>query len=319
MKIPNEIIIELAKKENFDLVGFAKAEDLEAEYQRYLEWINKNYGAGMNYMKKNIELRKNPKLLFPECLSVITLGANYFNSNIAYPDNDNFGKISRYAIGIDYHYILWNKCEKLCSYIKSIYPDFSYKYYVDTGPIMEKVWGQKSGIGWIGKNTLLINPKIGSWFFIAIILTNAEFEYSTPMPDHCGTCKRCVEACPTGALSDNRYLNSNKCVSYYTIEYKESNFPDDLNLNFDNWLFGCDICQEVCPFNAKFQTNSTIKEFFNDNLRPAYNLIAILNEWDESYFSKTFSKTPLKRAKLKGIKRNANYLLKKKTELRYGK
>jgi epoxyqueuosine reductase len=309
IKLPNEEIERLALEENFDLIGFAKVEELKEEYERYIAWLERGYAAEMKYMEKNLDLRKNLSLLLENCKSIITFGANYFNSRIKYSNDENYGKVSRYAVGIDYHLILWNKCKKICKKIKSKYPAFEYKYYVDTGPILEKVWGQKSGIGWIGKNTLLINPKLGSWFFIAIILTNAEFDYSTPMADRCGRCSRCVDACPTQALTKDRYLDSNKCISYYTIEYKDESFPENMNLNFQSWIFGCDICQEVCPFNLKFQRDGQMSDFFAENLNIQLDLNDIINDWNENFFKERFLKSPIKRSKLNGMKRNANYLI----------
>jgi len=309
IKLPNEEIERLALEENFDLIGFAKVEELKEEYERYIAWLERGYAAEMKYMEKNLDLRKNLSLLLENCKSIITFGANYFKSRIKYSNDENYGKVSRYAVGIDYHLILWNKCKKICKKIKSKYPAFEYKYYVDTGPILEKVWGQKSGIGWIGKNTLLINPKLGSWFFIAIILTNAEFDYSTPMADRCGRCSRCVDACPTQALTKDRYLDSNKCISYYTIEYKDKSFPENMNLNFQSWIFGCDICQEVCPFNLKFQRDGQMSDFFAENLNIQLDLNDIINDWNENFFKERFLKSSIKRSKLNGMKRNANYLI----------
>jgi len=303
MKITNKIVIEKAKAVGFDLVGFAKAEILEKESQNLKQWLKKNYQSGMDYMEKNFEKRKDVKQILTEAKSMISLGFNYYTPN-KYSNEKNKGKVSRYAWGKDYHLIIWSMLDELEEELKKIDPQFESISYVDTGPVMDKAWAVRAGIGWLGKHTNVINREIGSWFFIANIITNCEFEYSEKIPDFCGTCTACIDACPTNAIVQDYIIDSNRCISYLTIENKEQ-IPEIFKDKFDNWLFGCDICQDVCPWNQKFPIETMIKDFHPQNKELNLDEVLGMNETD---FKEKFKISPIKRAKLSGMKRNASYL-----------
>jgi epoxyqueuosine reductase len=305
MKLNNEIVIEKAKKIGFDLVGFAEAEVLSEETGHLEEWIKQGYQGGMKYMERNIEKRKDIRNVFPEAKSIISLGLNYFTPH-KHSQNKNEGKISRYAWGKDYHLIIWEKLNILENELKEVDPDFKSLSHVDTGPVMDKAWAVRAGLGWLGKHTNVINPGIGSWFFISSIITNYEFGYSDLISDHCGTCTACIEACPTNAIVDEYVLDSSKCISYLAIENKDE-IPVFFKGKFDDWIFGCDICQDVCPWNVKFSEACTLEEF-----NPAGGNTGILlndvAEMDDEFFKLRFKESPVKRTKLSGLKRNASFL-----------
>lgn len=305
MKITNEIIIEKAKKQGFDLIGFSPADELTEETRKLEKWLGENFHAGMEYMGKNIEKRKNVKSLLPYAKSVISLGLNYYTP-VNYSDERNKGKISRYAWGKDYHLVIWKKLDKLVDEIKKTDNNFEAKSYVDTGPVMDKSWAVKSGIGWLGKHTNVINKEIGSWFFIANLITNFEFNYSLPIEDFCGSCRACIDACPTNAIIDEYVLDSNKCISYLTIENKKD-IPEKYKGKFENWIFGCDICQDVCPWNIKFSRNTDIAEFFPVKDNKEIDLDKVIS-FSKDEFNKRFKESPVKRAKLAGLKRNAAFI-----------
>ena len=305
MKITNEIIIEKAKKQGFDLIGFSLADELTEETRKFEKWLEENFHAGMEYMEKNFEKRKNVKSLLPSAKSVISLGLNYYTP-VNYSDERNKGKISRYAWGKDYHLIIWKKLDKLVNEIKKTDNNFEAKSYVDTGPVMDKSWAVKSGIGWLGKHTNVINKEFGSWFFIANLVTNFEFDYSLPIEDFCGSCRACIDACPTNAIIDEYVLDSNKCISYLTIENKKD-IPEKFEGKFENWIFGCDICQDVCPWNTKFSKNTDIAEFFPVNDNQEIDLDKVIS-FSKDEFNKRFKESPVKRAKLAGLKRNAAFI-----------
>ena len=306
MNISNEIIIEKAMTIGFDLVGFAPAEELSNEIKNLEEWLKKNFHADMKYMERNLEKRRDVKRLLPSAKSVISLGLNYYTPG-KYPDDKNKGKISRYAWGKDYHLVIWEKLDKLIEEIQKTDASFKGISYVDTGPVMDKAWAVKSGIGWLGKHTNVINKEFGSWFFIANIITNFVFNYSIPIEDFCGSCTACIDACPTNAIVDEYILDANKCISYLTIENKNE-IPGEFKENFDNWIFGCDICQDVCPWNNKFSQVTNQADFFPANGNKEINIEEVINLTKEE-FDKRFKYSPVKRTKLSGLKRNANFLL----------
>jgi epoxyqueuosine reductase len=306
MNVSNEIVIEKAKSFGFDLIGFAPAEELTNEIKKLEEWLSKNFHAGMEYMTRNLEKRKNVKNMLPSARSIISLGMNYYTPE-KYSDNKNKGKISRYAWGKDYHLIIWEKLDELVESLQADDPSFEAKTYIDTGPVMDKAWAVKSGIGWLGKHTNVINKEFGSWFFIANIITNFEFKYYIPIEDFCGSCTACIEACPTNAIVDEYILDANKCISYLTIENKKK-IPEKFKGKFDNWIFGCDICQDVCPWNNKFSRVTKQTEFFPTNENKEIHINDILSLTKEE-FNRRFKDNPVKRAKLSGLKRNAAFLL----------
>ncbi len=305
MKITNEIFIKKAKNVGFDLIGFAKTDELTGEIEKLKEWLRNGYQAGMKYMERNVEKRKNLGSIFKDAKSVISLAINYYTSH-QYSENKNLGKVSRYAWGTDYHLIIWEKLDLLESELKKIDPLFECKSYVDTGPVMDKVWAVKAGIGWMGKHTNVINKELGSWIFLSTLITNYEFEYSSTVPDFCGTCTACIDACPTDAIIDEYLVDANKCISYLTIENKNE-IPLKFKGQFNNWIFGCDICQDVCPWNIKFSNETSVDEFNPKEGNSELILDDVIN-MDENDFKIGFEGSPIKRAKLKGLKRNAEFL-----------
>jgi len=303
--ITSEIVIQKAKAIGFDLVGFAKAEVLEKESNNLLEWLDKNYQAGMDYMERNFDKRKDVKRILRDAKSVISLGLNYHTPG-PYSDDKTKGKISRYAWGKDYHLIIWSMLDELEEELKKNDPSFESISYVDTGPVMDKAWAVRAGLGWLGKHTNVINREIGSWFFIANIITNYDFDYSEPIPDFCGTCTACIDACPTNAIVQEYVVDANKCISYLTIENKNK-ISEEFKGKFDNWIFGCDICQDVCPWNQKFPVESLLKDFHPQNKELTLDEVIEMNEEE---FKEKFKTSPIKRAKLSGLKRNATFLKK---------
>ncbi len=304
--LTNEIVIQKAKQIGFDLVGFAEAELLKKESERLEQWVNENYQAEMNYMERNYDKRKDVTKILQGAKSVISLGLNYYTPH-SYSNQETFGKISRYAWGKDYHLIIWAMLNELEEELKNIDHNFKSFSYVDTGPVMDKAWAVRAGIGWLGKHTNVINREIGSWFFIANIITNYKFDYSVQIPDFCGSCSACIDACPTDAIVDEYVVDSNKCISYLTIENKNA-IHEEFKNNFDGWLFGCDICQDVCPWNQKFAIESLVNEFHPQKKELVLNEVL---EMKEEEFRAQFKHSPVKRAKLSGIKRNAAFLKRK--------
>jgi epoxyqueuosine reductase len=309
MPINNNSVIKIAQNCGFDLIGFAEAKDLNIETNRLTEWLNKGYHAGMGYMTRNLDKRKDVINILPAAKSVISLGMNYYSCGKHSGDSTK-GKISRYAWGKDYHLIIWDILEKIINRLQEKEPSFEAISYVDTGPVMDKAWALRSGLGWQGKHTNIINKEIGSWFFIANLITNWEFEYSNPIEDFCGSCTACIDACPTNAIVEEYVVDSNRCISYLTIENK-TDIPEEFHGKFENWLFGCDICQDVCPWNVKFSKNSFVNEFNPRDGNQEIELNEVLG-FTQKDFDKKFTDTPIKRAKLKGLKRNAEFLLKNK-------
>ena len=303
MKLTNKIVIEKAKQVGFDLIGFAEADLLREESEHLQEWLDKNFQAGMGYMERNFEKRKDVKQILPNAKSVVSLGLNYYIPD-SYSNDEFSGKISRYAWGKDYHLIIWAMLNELEEELKKIDPEFESISYVDTGPVMDKAWAVRAGIGWLGKHTNVINRERGSWFFIANIITNYEFDYSEEIPDFCGSCTACLDDCPTKAIVQEYVVDANRCISYLTIENKV-HISQEFKGKFDDWIFGCDICQDVCPWNQKFPVESLIKDFKPQNKQ--IELDEIL-QMTESEFKEKFRTSPVKRAKLSGLKRNASFL-----------
>lgn len=307
MKLENDYIISLASNYGFDLIGFSEPIELTKESEKLKDWLDKGYYAEMGYMNRNFENRKNVKKILPNAKSVISLGMNYYTPE-NYVTDVNSGKVSRYAWGKDYHIIIWKKLEKIITDIKAIEPGFEAVSYIDTGPVMDKAWAVRSGLGWLGKHTNVINKNFGSWFFIANIITNWKFDYSAPIEDFCGSCTTCIDACPTNAIVKEYVVDSNKCISYLTIENKKQ-IPDEFSNKFENWLFGCDICQDVCPWNIKFSTETLSFDFYPKEGNKQINL-AEVSSMTKKEFDERFKESPIKRAKLSGLKRNADFLIK---------
>ncbi|MCZ7601820.1 MAG: tRNA epoxyqueuosine(34) reductase QueG [Melioribacteraceae bacterium] len=299
----NHQIINIAHQLGFELVGFSKAEKLKTEIEHLQTWLQKNFQAGMSYMERNFEKREDVSQILPNAKSVISLGLNYY-TDTENNNRDGFGKVSRYAWGKDYHLIIWEKLDQFVEMCKELDSNFEAKTYVDTGPLMDKAWAVKSGIGWMGKHTNVISREIGSWFFIANVITNFEFDYNEPIADFCGSCTACIVACPTNAIVDEYVVDANKCISYLTIENK-SEIPEEFSGKFENWIFGCDICQEVCPWNHKYSLITDEKEFLP---RETELNISEIKYMTNSEFKKKFSDSPISRPRLKGMKRNAEFL-----------
>jgi epoxyqueuosine reductase len=304
-----EVIRQKAFEIGFQDIGFAKYELLSEEIDFYKIWLDKNLNAEMRWMEKNIDKREDVSKILPDVKSVIVLSYNYY-SGYDYKDysQGKTGKISRYAWNFDYHDIIRPKLFQLGDFITSHNQNHNFKAYVDTGPILEKIWAEKSGIGWQGKNSLIISKKFGSYFFLGIILSNMEYEYDSPVKDYCMSCTKCIDACPTNAIIEQKIIDSRKCISYWTIESKPANeFPKTIADNLTGWAFGCDICQEVCPWNKHkpkitddFRLNPRNKETILDKNR--------IIKMTQEEFSERFRKSPIKRTKIAGLKRNFKYL-----------
>ena len=302
MNITNQIKSK-AFEIGFTKVGISNPKIDQEEINNLTEWFNRKFDATMNWMKNSIEKRISPEKILPEVKSVICVALNYYTDN-QYSNSIENGKISRYAWGDDYHLIMEKMLTQLKREIELIEPNSKNKIYADTGPVMEKYFAEKSGIGWRGKHTNVISKEFGSWIFLGEILTSLKLNNDTPMEDFCGTCNSCIEACPTNAIVEPYLVDSNKCISYLTIEHK--NEFQNTGLDFKNWIYGCDICQDVCPWNS-FQHQSNVKEFLprEDNISPS---LINISKMDKEEFQKKYNKTPIKRAKLEGLKRNAQYI-----------
>jgi epoxyqueuosine reductase len=297
-------ITQISKEMGFDLVGFSSVVPLELETQRLMRWLEDGKQATMHYMERNIEKRCDVRELFPDAKGVISLGLNYY-SNEKHHVASGCGKISRYAWGKDYHLVIWEKLAEFIERIREIESAFSAISYVDTGPVMDKVWAVKSGLGWMGKHTNVINPEYGSWFFLANIICNFSFGKSDEITDHCGTCTACIDACPTSALRPYQ-LDARKCISFLTIENK-AEIGWEFSGKMDNWLFGCDTCQDVCPWNQRFSTETNVNEFKAKTGTASLNLEEVLMMSQEE-FKRRFSESPILRTKLSGLKRNTEFL-----------
>ncbi|MBK6771158.1 MAG: tRNA epoxyqueuosine(34) reductase QueG [Ignavibacteria bacterium] len=303
----SEIIKSKSIEAGFFKVGFAKAERTDSEALYLREWLDEKRNADMKWMANNFEKRTDPSEIMEDIRSVISLSYLY-DTPVAHSENRNIPKISRYAWGErDYHKIIKKKLKNLCNVINSLSPEIKTRAYVDDGPVMDKAWAVRSGIGWMGKNTNVIDPDTGSFFFLAEILINAELDYDTQVEDLCKSCNLCINACPTGALYEEYKLDANLCISYQTIENR-NDIPDEINLN--GWIFGCDICQDVCPFNGKNKFTTDINFLPKSQIKnKTYDELLNLSE-DE--FNKIFEGTPVRRTKYNGWKRN---LIKAKKDL----
>lgn len=296
-----------AKELGFEFCGISKAEFLEEEAPKLEKWLNKNMHGKMAWMENHFDKRLDPTKLVEGSKSVISLLLNYYPEKGI--DNSEY-KISKYAYGKDYHTVIKNKLKELIYLIQQEIGEINGRAFVDSAPVMDKVWASRSGLGWVGKNTNLINPKRGSYFFIAELIIDLELEYDGPIKDYCGTCKRCIDACPTDAISEPFVVNGSKCISYLTIELKDQ-IPDEFKGKMDNWVFGCDICQDVCPWNRFSKQHSEPDFEMSQELK---NLKK--KDWDEitnEVFLKIFKDSAIKRTKLEGLKRNIDFIKQKKT------
>jgi epoxyqueuosine reductase len=288
----------------FEHCGIAKAQKLDADARRLEEWLNKGMQGTMQYMENYFDLRIDPAKLVPGAKSVITLIKNYYPSQ---QQNTDSPKISKYAFGKDYHEVIRTKLHELIALIKKETGDIHGRGFVDSAPVLERTWAQRSGLGWIGKNGNLINKQSGSFYFIATLITDLELQYDDPFAkDYCGTCTRCIDACPTDAILPDKVVDGSKCISYFTIELKEMLIPGEMKGKFDNWMFGCDTCQDVCPWN-RFSKPTTEKDFAPIPEILYFNKV-LWEEMTEESFKKIFQHSPLKRSKFSGIKRNLKFI-----------
>jgi epoxyqueuosine reductase len=291
-----------AKKLGFDFCGISKAEFLEEEAQRLENWLKKNQHGEMAYMENYFDKRLDPRLLVPGAKSVISLLYNY------YPENQNQNpnyKISKYAFGDDYHEVIKEKLKNFLSELKNQIGDISGRAFVDSAPVLEKVWAKKAGLGWIGKNSNLITKSKGSFFFLAELILDVELKTDEGIRDYCGTCTKCIDACPTEAIVEPYVVDGSKCISYLTIELKNE-IPQSFASKMDNWVFGCDVCQDVCPWNRFSELHN--EPLFKDK---SSKLELTNEEWEElseEGFKILFKNSAIKRTKYKGLKRNIQFI-----------
>lgn len=286
----------------FMYCGISKAEFLEEEAPRLESWLNRQMHGQMHYMENHFDKRLDPRLLVPGAKSVVSLLLNYYPSEKQPADTY---QISKYAYGQDYHYVIKDKLKSLLEYIREEIGEVDGRAFVDSAPVLDKAWAKKSGLGWVGKNSNLITPQVGSFYFIAELIIDLELDYDGPIKDYCGTCTKCLDACPTNAITEPYVVDGSKCISYFTIELKDK-IPTDVNGKFGNWIFGCDICQDVCPWNR----------FSKPHQEPAFALDSALptltkNDWrelTEDVFRQVFRKSAVKRTGYNGLLRNIKFV-----------
>ncbi len=300
----SQLIKDEAYRLGFQHIGIAKAERMDEEAKRLEQWLNQSMHGKMGYMENHFEKRIDPTKLVEGAKTVITLLYNYHSDQKQI--DETAPKISQYAYGQDYHFVIKRKLKDLLQFIQTKIGEVSGRCFVDSAPVLERDWAKRSGSGWVGKNTLLINPKSGSYFFLAELIIDLELPTDHPIKDYCGTCTRCIDACPTEAISPEGYIvDGSKCISYFTIELKEA-LPESYKGKFENWMFGCDICQDVCPWNR----------FSKPHQEPAFEphpdlLTMTKSDWEEiteEVFQTIFRKSAVKRTKFSGLKRNIEFL-----------
>jgi epoxyqueuosine reductase len=286
----------------FNKIGIARAEPLAEEGERFLEWLDRGYQGEMAWLEREPAKRVDPRAIFPEAKSVISVALNYYTPS----QHETPGKISRYAWGDDYHDVVKEKLRTLLDWLIAEIPNAKGKICVDTTPIMEKAWAQRAGIGWIGKHSNVITQDHGSWIFLGEILTNLDLPPDEPALDHCGTCTACIDACPTGAIVGPFVVDSRQCISYATIELRADELPANIAAKLDGWIYGCDICQDVCPWN-RFEKPTDESRFEPRRDETSLDLNVVESLTPESY-AERFRKSAMKRTKLAGLKRNARAL-----------
>jgi epoxyqueuosine reductase len=293
-----------AKELGFSHCGIAKAAPLYDDAKRLENWLHKNHQGKMSYMENHFDMRIDPTKLVPGAKSVITLLCNYFTKDTN--TNSDF-KISKYAFGKDYHLVIKDKLNEFILAIENNIGKVEGRGFVDSAPVLERAWAVKSGLGWVGKNGNVINKQNGSFFFIATLIIDLELEPDNHYTkDYCGTCTKCIDHCPTDAILPNKTIDGSKCISYYTIELKDALIPNEMKGKFDNWMFGCDTCQDVCPWNRFAKENN------EPNFKPINELLTFSNkDWEsltQEHFSKIFKNSPIKRTKYEGLIRNIKFL-----------
>lgn len=303
----------LIKQKAFELgfshVGISKASFLDDEAKKLEIWLNNNHHGKMNYMENYFDLRTDPRKLVDDAKSVITVLLNYYTDK--QQKDKTAPKISKYAYGKDYHYIIRDKLNTLCDFIKKEIGEVNARGFVDSAPVMDKVWAKKSGLGWLGKNSNIINRENGSFFFIGELILDLELDTDVPIKDYCGTCTKCIDECPTNAIVEPYVVDGSKCISYLTIELKDELIPSEFKGKMEDWIFGCDVCQDVCPWN-KF--SKPHKETWFD---PHVDLLSFTKkDWEDlnkETFNKVFKKSAVKRTKYEGLKRNIKFINTKNT------
>lgn len=298
-----QFIKETAKSLGFSFCGISKAEFLEEEAPRLEQWLQRQYQGKMQYLENHFDKRLDPTLLVPGAKSVVSLLYNYTPEKDLAQESEF--KIAKYAYGEDYHFVIKDKLKTFLQLIEEKIGQVEGRAFVDSAPVMERAWAKRSGLGWIGKNSLLLNRGMGSFFFIAELIIDLELEHDGPVKDYCGTCTACMDACPTDAIPQPYVVDGSKCISYFTIELKEE-IPADVKGKFENWIFGCDICQDVCPWNSfakphhekRFEPSATLQNMSENDWR----------EITEEVFKTLFKNSPVQRTKLEGLKRNIKFL-----------
>jgi epoxyqueuosine reductase len=304
----SRLIKQRALDEGFEKVGIVRAETLDRESDQLLEWLSRAYHADMSWMARDPEMRADPRKFFPDARSVVVVAKNYYTPS-KHADDSATGKVSRYAWGDDYHEVVGSRLRSLLAWIKAEIPGAEGKVCVDIQPMMDKAWAVRAGLGWIGKHTNLITPEYGSWVFVGELLLNLDLEYdSQPIEDHCGSCTLCIDACPTQAISEPYVVDSNLCISYATIELRDAEMSSQLAEHLEGWLYGCDICQDVCPWNRFEQATDELR-FQPREGNVNIPLTETLELTCETY-AERFRGSAMKRAKLSGLQRNARTLLK---------
>lgn len=297
-----ELIKAEAKRLGFMSCGVSRAEFLEQEAPRLEQWLQEGRHGEMHYMENHFDKRLDPTKLVPGSKSVISLLLNYYPSE---KQNNESYKISKYAYGTDYHFVIKNKLKQLMQFINDEIGEVEGRAFVDSAPVLDKAWAAKSGLGWIGKNSNLLSKQVGSFFFIAELIVDLDLEYDAAVTDHCGSCTACIDACPTQAIVEPYKVDGSKCISYFTIELKEE-LPQDMKGKFDDWMFGCDVCQDVCPWNRFSKPHN--EPLFN----PDPDLLSMTRkDWEEiteDVFRKVFKKSAVKRTKFSGLTRNVAFL-----------
>lgn len=298
------LIKQTARALGFDYCGIARAEELPEDARRLEKWLRNGMQGEMKYMENYFDLRIDPRKLVPGAASVITLLLNYYPQEKQEP---NTPRISKYAYGMDYHLVIREKMNELIRLLQKEIGVFEGRGFVDSAPVLERTWAVKSGLGWVGKNGNMITKKSGSFFFIATLICDLKLEYDAPfVSDFCGTCTRCIDACPTEAILPNKVVDGSKCISYFTIELKDALLPESMKDQFEGWMFGCDTCQDVCPWN-RFQRATEEKQF--TPLPEILNLSTTQwEEMSEETFKQVFKHSPLRRTKWKGIRRNLQFI-----------
>jgi epoxyqueuosine reductase len=305
-KFTNELK-QQALREGFNKVGVVRAERLDAEAPRLKEWLARGYHGEMSWMARDVEKRLNPLEIFPPARSIVVVALNYYTPE-QHEENSNTGKVSRYAWGDDYHDVLKTKLQSLLAWIRERVPEAAGKVCVDIQPVMDKAWAVRAGIGWLGKHTNVITQEFGSWVFIGELLLNLDLEADAEFAeDHCGTCTLCIDACPTQAITEPYVVDSNRCISYATIELRTPELPASIQEELSGWLYGCDICQDVCPWN-RFQAPTEEARFAPREGNVNTDLSQVLELTPENYATR-FRGSAMKRTKLIGLQRNARALL----------